>query len=301
MGTKVTSSSGSVLEEPEIQKLQMQAKISKKTIEQIECTKTTISTSLELYHDPMYYEFREAFHRLFDANEGLFRSVLSRNMQNLEKQFSKETLHEKDSNSELRAIKGQFEHFIHSKMFELSKKVIPPAENPSSIDTPFGTRYKIMMKELPQSENNSSKQKPNVLQPPGPSRNLPKACVTSVTKGKSTSFNGQKQQRIDITADALYNEKQFKPRSSTFKRRLIVADQASVFMEMTSVHISSGLVLHQMTSDHNRSELGIHDHSNEPSSSKLVPKVVPLVVKTATSQKVGITIPPSYSNAEDNR
>ncbi|GJT15530.1 retrovirus-related pol polyprotein from transposon TNT 1-94 [Tanacetum coccineum] len=35
------------------------------------------------------------------------------------------------------------------------------------------------------------------------------------------------------------------------------------------------LVLHQMTSDHNRSELGIQDHSNEPSSSKLVPKVVP--------------------------
>ncbi|GJY11332.1 hypothetical protein Tco_0379517 [Tanacetum coccineum] len=42
---------------------------------------------------------------------------------------------------------------------------------------------------------------------------------------------------------------------------------------MTSVHISSGLVLHQMTSDHNRSELGIQDHSNEQSSSKLVPKV----------------------------
>ncbi|GJU87793.1 hypothetical protein Tco_1295339 [Tanacetum coccineum] len=56
-------------------------------------------------------------------------------------------------------------------------------------------------------------------------------------------------------------------------------------MAMTSVHISSGLVLHQMTSDHNRSELGIHDHSNEPSSSKLVPKVVPLAVKTATSRQ----------------
>ncbi|GJS40729.1 hypothetical protein Tco_0565772 [Tanacetum coccineum] len=54
-------------------------------------------------------------------------------------------------------------------------------------------------------------------------------------------------------------------------------------VQMTSVHISSGLVLHQMTSDHNRSELGIHDHSNESSSSKLVPKVVPLAVKTATS------------------
>ncbi|GKG13685.1 hypothetical protein Tco_0350645, partial [Tanacetum coccineum] len=62
-------------------------------------------------------------------------------------------------------------------------------------------------------------------------------------------------------------------------------DQASVFMEMTSVHISSGLVLHQMTFDHNHSELEIHDHNNEPSSLKLVPKVVPLAVKTATSRQ----------------
>ncbi|GJS56268.1 zinc finger, CCHC-type containing protein [Tanacetum coccineum] len=58
---------------------------------------------------------------------------------------------------------------------------------------------------------------------------------------------------------------------------LSAADQASVFMAMMSVHISSGLVLHQMTSDHNRSELGIQDHSNEQSSSKLVPKVFPAV------------------------
>ncbi|GJT20925.1 hypothetical protein Tco_0890862 [Tanacetum coccineum] len=49
--------------------------------------------------------------------------------------------------------------------------------------------------------------------------------------------------------------------------------------------LSTGLVLHQMTSDHNRSELGIQDHSNEPSSSKLVLKVVPLAVKTATSRQ----------------
>ncbi|GJX70672.1 hypothetical protein Tco_0307843, partial [Tanacetum coccineum] len=45
--------------------------------------------------------------------------------------------------------------------------------------------------------------------------------------------------------------------------------------QMMSVHFNSCLVLHQMTSDHNRSELGIQDHNNEPSSSKLVPKVVP--------------------------
>ncbi|GKB03658.1 hypothetical protein Tco_0831801 [Tanacetum coccineum] len=56
-----------------------------------------------------------------------------------------------------------------------------------------------------------------------------------------------------------------------------------------------------MTSDHNRSELRIHDHSNEPSSSKLVPKVVPLATIHNITTRVGITIPPSYSNAEDNR
>ncbi|GJU57923.1 hypothetical protein Tco_1235689 [Tanacetum coccineum] len=41
----------------------------------------------------------------------------------------------------------------------------------------------------------------------------------------------------------------------------------------------------QMTYDHNSSELGIHDHSNELSSSKLVPKVVPPADKTATSRQ----------------
>ncbi|GKB44448.1 hypothetical protein Tco_0889390 [Tanacetum coccineum] len=121
METKNTSSSGSDLEEPEIQKLQMQAKnLKENSLNKLNALKTIIQHLLSSNHS-MHYEFREAFHQLFDANEGLFRSVLSQNMQNLEIQFSNETLHEKDSNSELRAIKGQFEHFIHLKMFELSK------------------------------------------------------------------------------------------------------------------------------------------------------------------------------------
>ncbi|GKB24934.1 mutator type transposase [Tanacetum coccineum] len=115
------------------------------------------------------------------------------------------------------------------------------------------------------------------------------ACKQTLGLSAGTSFNGQKQQRIDLNADALYNEKQenlrqIKPRSS-WQRRLIAADQASVFMAMTFEQRSSSLVLHQMTSAHNHSELRIHDHSNEPSSSKLVPKVVPLAVKTATSRQ----------------
>ncbi|GJW21605.1 hypothetical protein Tco_0032227 [Tanacetum coccineum] len=49
-----------------------------------------------------------------------------------------------------------------------------------------------------------------------------------------------------------------------------------------TLDVSAGLAPpRQMTSDHNSSELGIHDHSNELSSSKLVPKVVPPADKTA--------------------
>ncbi|GJS15673.1 putative transposase, mutator type, MULE transposase domain protein [Tanacetum coccineum] len=80
------------------------------------------------------------------------------------------------------------------------------------------------------------------------------ACKQTLGLSAGTSFNGQKQQRIDLNADALYN--QFKPRSSV-----------------------------SMTSDHNCSELKIYDHSNESSSSKLVPKVVPPVDKKATSRQ----------------
>ncbi|GJV67106.1 hypothetical protein Tco_1482615 [Tanacetum coccineum] len=40
-----------------------------------------------------------------------------------------------------------------------------------------------------------------------------------------------------------------------------------------------------MTSDHNSSELRIHDHNNEPSSLKLVSKVVPPTDKTTTSRQ----------------
>ncbi|GJV22481.1 hypothetical protein Tco_1371501 [Tanacetum coccineum] len=41
-------------------------------------------------------------------------------MKNLERRLNKETLHEKDSNSDLRVIKVQFDQFIHSKVLEPS-------------------------------------------------------------------------------------------------------------------------------------------------------------------------------------
>ncbi|GJT51723.1 hypothetical protein Tco_0977880 [Tanacetum coccineum] len=101
------------------------------------------------------------------------------------------------------------------------------------------------------------------------------ACKQTLGLSAGKSFNGQKQQRIDLNADALYNAKQENLRVWLLK----------MLISKKPVPECSSLVLHQMTSDHNRSELGIHDHNNEPSSSKLVPKVVPLAVKTATSRQ----------------
>ncbi|GJV68210.1 hypothetical protein Tco_1483719 [Tanacetum coccineum] len=113
-------SSCSDSEEQEIQQLQKQAQILKEIpLNKLNSPTTTIQ-HLSSSNSPMYYEFREAFHRLFNADAGTFKDVLSRNMQNLERQLNKETLHEKDSNSGLSMIKVQSDNFIHSRVLELS-------------------------------------------------------------------------------------------------------------------------------------------------------------------------------------
>ncbi|GJZ41495.1 retrovirus-related pol polyprotein from transposon TNT 1-94 [Tanacetum coccineum] len=120
METKDTLSSCSDLDKQEIQQLQKQEKILKdNSLNKLNALKTTIQ-HLSSSNSLMYYTFRDAFHRLFEADERTFRSVLSRNIHNLERQLNKETLHEKDSNSDLRVIKVQFDKFIQSKVLEPS-------------------------------------------------------------------------------------------------------------------------------------------------------------------------------------
>ncbi|GKA86735.1 hypothetical protein Tco_0808446 [Tanacetum coccineum] len=104
------------------------------------------------------------------------------------------------------------------------------------------------------------------------------ACKQTLGLSAGTSFNGQKQQRIDLNADALYNEKQENLRVWLLK----------LLISKKPVPECSSLVLHQMTSDHNRSELGIQDHSNEQSSSKLVPKVVPIMTGRMLSKSLAV-------------
>nr|GEV25371.1 hypothetical protein [Tanacetum cinerariifolium] len=63
----------------------------------------------------------------------------------------------------------------------------------------------------------------------------------------------------------------------------LVAEKTDISETRASRNIH--LMYKMMTSDHNSSELRIHDHNIEPSSSKLVPNVVPLADKTATTRQ----------------
>ncbi|GKA97416.1 hypothetical protein Tco_0825310 [Tanacetum coccineum] len=114
MGTKVTSSSGSVLEEPEIQKLQMQAKIFK---ENSLNEKNALKSTTQLL-DIQSEWYQEAFARLFGDSFRTFKFQLSHHMNNLETLLNEETLHEMDSKSALSVIKVQFERFINSDLLK---------------------------------------------------------------------------------------------------------------------------------------------------------------------------------------
>ncbi|GJS38836.1 hypothetical protein Tco_0563879 [Tanacetum coccineum] len=114
MGTKVTSSSGSVLEEPEIQKLQMQAKIFKEnSLNKLNALK---STTQLLERQSILYQ--QAFAQLFGDSVRTFKFQLSQHMNNLETLLNAETLHEMDSKSALSVIKVQFERFINSDLLK---------------------------------------------------------------------------------------------------------------------------------------------------------------------------------------
>ncbi|GJU34198.1 hypothetical protein Tco_1182552 [Tanacetum coccineum] len=111
MGTKVTSSSGSVLEEPEIQKLQMQAKIFKEnSLNKLNALKSTTQL-LERQTFSGCPLYQQAFAQLFGDGVRTFKFQLSQHMNNLETQLNAETLHEMDSKSALSVIKVQFERY----------------------------------------------------------------------------------------------------------------------------------------------------------------------------------------------
>ncbi|GJS09232.1 hypothetical protein Tco_0366028, partial [Tanacetum coccineum] len=110
-----------------------------------------------------------------------------------------------------------------------------------------------------------------------------KTFASSTTKVESEPLNGsnadipnqcESEQALNVSAGTLLSTA-VQASVVNVKWCLLKITLQAPFLnvQMTFEQRSSSLVLHQMTSDHNRSELGIQDHSNEQSSSKLVPKV----------------------------
>ncbi|GJW80746.1 hypothetical protein Tco_0144721 [Tanacetum coccineum] len=320
MGTKVTSSLGSVLEKPEIQKLQMQAKIFKEnSLNKLNALK---STTQLLERQSILYQ--QAFAQLFGDSVDTFKFQLSQHMNNLEtllnerhftgdgfqlSLYSVDKIEKVDQNAaECVDERDALANLIANLTLDIEEnktviyRILPKFEKTSSSKTliviaPGPLEYLSRLNPRASAQNKDAKshnttkrympiekssasKKPKRQIPTG-HRIVTQPCIrarltVNPRNGSIMNFYTMKSKKISECGLLEITD-------STEKLVAMNEDQASVFMEMTSVHISSGLVLHQMTSDHNRLELKIHDHSNEPSSSKLVPKVIPLAFKTATS------------------
>ncbi|GJR46288.1 hypothetical protein Tco_1314391 [Tanacetum coccineum] len=105
---------------------------------------------------------------------------------------------------------------------------------------------------------------------------IPHIHASKQTLGLSAgiSFNGQKQQRIDLNADALYNEKQENLRVWLLKLLISKKPVPECSHQFKPCSLSN-------TSDHNVQNL-IQDHSNEHIKFKAVPKVFLKQTRQAT-------------------
>ncbi|GJT37612.1 hypothetical protein Tco_0937477 [Tanacetum coccineum] len=111
MGTKVTSSSGSVLKEPEIQKLQMQAKIFKEnSLNKLNALKTTIQHLSSSNHS-MYLRVLEKLCQRTLMQMKDFKVCAISKLMNLEMAISNENIRA-DFNSELSCYNGNSMHTL---------------------------------------------------------------------------------------------------------------------------------------------------------------------------------------------
>ncbi|GKA90053.1 hypothetical protein Tco_0811865 [Tanacetum coccineum] len=168
--------------------------------------------------------------------------------------------------NELRKLTGNSVNTKFAKPSILGKPVLQPHRNQFVVRQP--TAFKSERPKISKEHFASQVDVSNDLSKPVTTHYLPKRRESAPAKPHymietSSSSEPPKWIKEDITNQC------------EREQALDVLVQASFFIMLTFEQRSLSLVLHQMTYDHNRSELGIQDHSNEQSSSKLVPKVVP--------------------------
>ncbi|GJY37713.1 hypothetical protein Tco_0424077 [Tanacetum coccineum] len=187
--------------------------------------------------------------------------------------------------NELRKLTGNSVNTKFAKSSILGKPALQPRRNQSVVRQPTAFKESVVVKPhhvIASSESrNSSKNMPRFSSNDMVHNHyLEEAKKKTQERGRNSRPSVMPSAKSQSTA----NGSKPKPRSNTQTSRNWPASKNS------TLNLSAA-----MTSDHNSSELEIHDHSNEPSNSKLVPKLVPPADKIATSQqKLDLLFGPLY-------
>ncbi|GJS38966.1 hypothetical protein Tco_0564009 [Tanacetum coccineum] len=178
--------------------------------------------------------------------------------------------------NELRKLTGYSVNTKFAKSSILGKSVLQPHKNQSVVRQP--TAFKYERPRILKPRFASQVDVNNDLSKPVTSHYLPKEIEFVVAKPPYMIAHGSSRYSLN---DMVYNHylEESKKKTQESSRN----SEPSVMPSARSQSTANG------SKPKPSLELGIHDHSNEPSSSKLVPKVVPLADKTATSrQELGL-------------
>ncbi|GJR52035.1 hypothetical protein Tco_1402556 [Tanacetum coccineum] len=292
MGTKVTSSSGSVLEEPEIQKLQMQAKIFKEnSLNKLNALKSTTqlldrqsiwyqqafarlfgdsfrtfkfqlsqcrNTSRDGFQIPLNREVIEIFRDYTKMTAQTFKETIIQNMNSIEQCIIERASHEQELKMTLKKLSERHCRFnMQGSRGQLKEKT--KLETDGRIIQDNSLRWVPTVKIFPLSPNKVDSEPPMV---------------------RSFKWSKSKNELTKI-ADALYNEKQENLR--------VCSDLAPQRQMVSAENNTSGPNSEFKTTAMNSQSQSQFQSVSLSSQDSYI------------TTKVGITIPPSYINAEDNR
>nr|GEU83797.1 hypothetical protein [Tanacetum cinerariifolium] len=252
--------------------------------------------------------FKHAFATLFGQDVETFTGTMFLNMDQLEKQLDNEEFQEIGSMVLLKPIydeepMAEVQLFADNNVFATGQQhTEQPEFNNEREKCVFNANYDSCVTKFLKEVNSRAKVPSNKTT----NRNKP---VEQTSFAKKPERHIPKGHRFSIKKTYVVHKKTMTHRQlvlggfllerySPLAQPKLTVNPQMVQMRISLTHMNANKFLMSvqrfkefksdkqvMTSDYNSLELGIHDHNNEPSNSKLVPKVVPPADKTATSRQ----------------
>nr|GEV23750.1 hypothetical protein [Tanacetum cinerariifolium] len=226
--------------------------------------------------------FKRAFATLFGQDVETFTGTMFINMDQLEKQLDEEEFQEIGSMAAFKILETQFQTFIKLRIYLDDEYVIMTRKALHKRD--YGSRVNEKQMQTTEEKVDTSKALDASLVDTESSK-------TKSGKQDTSSSSGNDAHADDANIKPIYNEETMAEVNSCAK----VLSNKITNRNKPIEQISIAKKLERQIPTRHSSELRIHDHNNEPSSSKLVPKVVPPADKTSTSQQeLELLISPMY-------